>query len=90
MADGNEIAPEGEAPERHDQAFFLDLAAQGKDAWEQWRRDPANKDVRVTVRGHNFLQTPVNFEGFDLGPGVDFTGRQFGNDANFTGMCFGT
>jgi len=25
-----------------DQAFFLALAEQGKDAWNAWRRDPAN------------------------------------------------
>ena len=46
MADGD-----GTKPGKYDQAFFLALAAKGEDEWNKWRRDPANKDVRVTFAG---------------------------------------
>jgi hypothetical protein len=42
------------ADEKYDQHFFLALAANGKDAWNAWRRDPANKDVRVTSPASTF------------------------------------
>ena len=42
----------------HVKAFFLELAANGKDAWNAWRRDPANKDVRVTFAGIDFSEAP--------------------------------
>jgi len=46
MADETEPGDEPPAERRkYDQAFFLDLAAKGKNAWNAWRRDPANKDV---------------------------------------------
>gem|GEM_PF-4568779 len=44
MVDGDETAP-------GDGAFFLALAAKGKEAWNAWRRDPANKGVYVTFKG---------------------------------------
>jgi hypothetical protein len=40
--------------QKYDQDFFLALAAKGKDAWNAWRRDPANKYVRVTFAGIDF------------------------------------
>jgi hypothetical protein len=61
---------------KYDQAFFLALALKGKDVWNKWRRDPANKDVRVTFAGVNFSQPPndsINFEGFKFGDGADLS-----------------
>ena len=48
--------PPAEKP-KYDQAFFLDLAAKGKDAWNAWR-DTANKDVPVTFAGVDFSKAP--------------------------------
>jgi hypothetical protein len=45
--------PSAEKP-TDDQAFFLALAAKGKDAWNAWRRDPANKDVSVPTPASTF------------------------------------
>jgi hypothetical protein len=56
MTDGDESVPGDEAPGRCDQAFFLALAAKGKEAWNAWRRDPANKGVRVTFAGIDFSE----------------------------------
>lgn len=62
MADESETEPgRGEPPaeaqsQKYDQAFFLDLAAKGKDAWNAWRRDPASKDVHVTFAGIDFSE----------------------------------
>jgi uncharacterized protein YjbI with pentapeptide repeats len=59
-----------------DQEFFLALAAKGKDEWNKWRRDPANKRVRVTFEGIDFSQAPrdqINFEGFEFGDGANFS-----------------
>jgi uncharacterized protein YjbI with pentapeptide repeats len=65
------------ADERHNQTFFLALAAKGKDAWNAWRRDPANKDVRVTFAGTDFSEAPrdrIDFSGFEFGGFADFSG----------------
>jgi uncharacterized protein YjbI with pentapeptide repeats len=69
--------PTGEPSKKYDQAFFLDLAAKGKDAWNAWRRDPANKDVRVTFASIDFSEAARD--------GIDFSGFEFGDDANFSG-----
>ncbi len=64
------------AAEKYDQEFFLDLALKGKDAWNAWRRDPANEDVCVTFAGIDFSQTPrdrVDFSGFEFGDRTDFS-----------------
>jgi hypothetical protein len=61
----------------HDQAFFRALAGKGKDEWNKWRGDPANKDVRVTFAGVDFSESPndkLNFEGFEFGDDADFSG----------------
>jgi hypothetical protein len=65
------------AGEKYDQEFFLALAAKGKDAWNAWRRDPANKDVRVTFAGIDFSEPPrdqIDFSGFEFGDNADFSG----------------
>src|ERR1700730_16318187 len=91
MADENTPGDEPSAEEsRYDQAFFLDLAAKGRDEWNKWRRDPANKDVRVTFKGVDFSEAPrdeIEFEGFEFGHWFDFSGCvwrgvpwQFGGD----------
>jgi hypothetical protein len=50
MADETEMGcnPFAGRPE-YDQEFFLAHAAKGKGEWNKWRRDPANKDVHVTI-----------------------------------------
>jgi uncharacterized protein YjbI with pentapeptide repeats len=90
------------ADERHDQTFFLTLAEKGKDAWNAWRRNRANKDVRVTFAGIDFSEAPrdeIDFSGLYFGDnadfsgckwrGVDFTGGVFGAEADFTDAAFG-
>src|SRR3984893_14562893 len=62
---------------KYDQAFFLTLAAKGKEAWNAWRRDPANKDVRVTFASIDFSEAPRDE--------IDFSGFEFGDEANFAG-----
>jgi uncharacterized protein YjbI with pentapeptide repeats len=81
---------------------FFDLAAEGKDAWNAWRRNRANKDVRVIFAGTDFseaLMDGIDFSGLKFGDnadfsgckwrGVDFTGAVFGAEADFTGASFG-
>jgi Pentapeptide repeats (9 copies) len=75
-APGDELLAENPT-EKYDQDFFLALAAKGKDAWNQWQRDPANKDVRVIFAGIDFSEAPwdqINFAGFEFGDGADFSG----------------
>ncbi|MGA9486963.1 MAG: pentapeptide repeat-containing protein, partial [Methylocella sp.] len=64
------------ADEKYDQDFFLALAVKGKDAWNEWRRDPAHKDVRVTFAGIDFSEPPRDK--------IDFSGFEFGNDGDFS------
>ncbi len=71
--------PPGGIPSKKkcDQAFFLALASKGTDAWNAWRRDPANKDVRVTFAGIDFSEAPrdeIDFSGFEFGENADFSG----------------
>ena len=59
----------------HVKAFFLNLAAKGKVAWNRWRHDPANEDVQVTFAGVDFSEKPrdqIDFSGFEFGDGADF------------------
>jgi hypothetical protein len=80
MADETTPADDRPAETRHNEhvkAFFLDLAAKGKDAWNAWRRDTANKHVHVTFQGIDFSIAPnyqINFAGFDFGDGANFSG----------------
>jgi hypothetical protein len=82
MADGDETAPGDKPPaeepsKKHDQAFFLALAKKGKEAWNAWRRDPANTNVHVTFAGVDFSVPPrdqINFERFEFGDFADFSG----------------
>jgi uncharacterized protein YjbI with pentapeptide repeats len=109
MADGDNTIPgeqtsaEVQANE-HVKAFFLALAAKGKDAWNVWRRSHANEDVRVTFADIDFSQGPrdeIDFEGFEFGDAVDFSrckwrgvehrGEAFRRGrACFTGAVFGS
>jgi Pentapeptide repeats (9 copies) len=63
--------------DEHVKAFFLDLAAKGKEAWNAWRRDPANEGVHVTFAGIDFSEAPRD--------GIDFSGFEFGDHADFSG-----
>jgi hypothetical protein len=61
MGNGDEAAPGDKSPaqaQSYDQAFFLALAAKGKDEWNKWRSDPANKDAYVTFAGVDFSAEP--------------------------------
>jgi Pentapeptide repeats (8 copies) len=74
---GNLMADAEDQSQKYDQDFFLALALKGKDAWNAWRRDPANKDLRVTFAGIDFSEAPkdqVDFSGFEFGDGADFSG----------------
>jgi hypothetical protein len=73
IAPGNEL-PAGDPPKKYDR--FLRLAAKGKDEWNTWRRDPANKDVHVTFAGVDFSEAPRDR--------IDFSGFEFGDTANFS------
>jgi hypothetical protein len=68
-----------EAPKYY-QDFFLDLALKGKDAWNKWRRDPANESERVTFQGIDFSESPRDR--------IDFSGFEFGNNAIFSGCTW--
>jgi hypothetical protein len=60
----------------YNQELFLDLASKGKNAWNTWRRDPANKYERVTFAGVDFSEAPrdqIDFSGFDFGDFADFS-----------------
>jgi uncharacterized protein YjbI with pentapeptide repeats len=71
--------PRDEAPAeepKYDQEFFIALALKGKDAWDAWRRDPANKYVHVTFAGVDFSEAPrdqIDFSGFEFGAHADFS-----------------
>ena len=82
MADGDETAPGDEPPaEEPSKAFFLALAAKGKETWNAWRRDPANKDAYVTFKGVDFSVAPRD--------GIDFSGFEFGDWADFSQCKWG-
>jgi len=75
MGNGDENAP-GEKASAEEQAnehvkeFFLHIAKNGKDAWNAWRHDPANKDVSVTFAHVDFSVAPndkIDFSGFEFG-----------------------
>jgi Pentapeptide repeats (9 copies) len=76
----------------YDQDFFLALAVKGKEAWNAWRRDPANKDVHVNFRGIDFSEAPrdkIDFSGFEFGDYADFSGCRWQNRAFFDEANFG-
>jgi hypothetical protein len=50
--------------------------ADGQNAWNAWRRDPANKDVHVIFAGIDFSEAPrdrIDFSGFEFGDLADFS-----------------
>jgi hypothetical protein len=60
----------------HVKAFFLNLAAKGKDEWNAWRHISANAKVPVTFAGIDFSEAPrdeINFSGFEFGDHADFS-----------------
>src|ERR1700730_7715470 len=82
MVDKGETTPVKQASaEEQAKAFFLALAAKGKEAWNAWRRDPANKDAYVTFKGVDFSVAPRN--------GIDFSGFEFGDWADFSRCKWG-
>lgn len=81
--------PPAEDPsKKYDQAFFLDLAAKGKQAWNEWRR--VNEDVPITFERTDFSQLIdiAGFAGFEFGKGANFSGCVW-RSAVFTGVVFG-
>jgi hypothetical protein len=83
------------ADQKYDQEFFLALALKGKDAWNAWRRDPTNNNVRMTFAGVDFSVPPrdqINFEGFEFGDDANFSGCDWRGApflALFKGAAFG-
>jgi uncharacterized protein YjbI with pentapeptide repeats len=105
MGNGDEVVPRDEAPAAqpawtYNQAFFLLLAAKGKDEWNKWRRIPANENTHVTFAVTDFSGAPkdkIDFSGFEFGEGADFSGCTlhgaftaaiFGDQANFARAQF--
>jgi uncharacterized protein YjbI with pentapeptide repeats len=92
----DETTPGDEPPAENPSKFFLELALQGKEKWNEWRRDPANKVVRVNFAGIDFSQArkalekrhmesgsrPANFLG------MSFVRARFYGDASFLGRSF--
>lgn len=57
----------------------IELARQGRDAWNAWRR--RNPDLPADFSRSDFRAAGLNkisFAGFDLGPNADFSGCTFG------------
>jgi hypothetical protein len=74
MADEPGDEPPAEK-QKYDQEFFIAIALKGKDAWNAWRRDPANNDVSVIFAGIDFSEAPrdrIDFSGFEFGDLADF------------------
>jgi hypothetical protein len=88
---------------KYDQAFFLDLAAKGKDAWNAWWRESNRGGIHVTFAGIDFSEAPrdrIDFSGFDFGdeadfsrckwrPGIRWPGYPALGFASFKGAAFG-
>jgi hypothetical protein len=99
------MADDEDPSQKYDQAFFLALAAKGKDAWYAWRRDPVYKEWRVSFAGIDFSEAPrdrIDFSGFEFGDEADFSGCKWRGiewrdtettfepgGARFTGAAFG-
>ena len=82
MGNGDEDPPGGNGlptaqSGTYDQAFFLALAAKGRDEWNKSRRDSANEEVHVTFAGIDFSEHPNDK--------IDFSWFEFGDNANFAG-----
>lgn len=61
-------------PTVYNVTFFLDLARKGVEAWNEWRRDPANEGVKATFAGVDFSdpRSRINFSGFEFGDHANF------------------
>jgi uncharacterized protein YjbI with pentapeptide repeats len=64
----------------------LDLAASGKDAWNDWAKK--NRRVAVDFSGHVFNSDSANFEGFAFPGDANFRGCRFLGRALFSGAAF--
>ena len=58
------MADADDPSKKYDQAFFLNLAAKGKDAWNAWRRDPANEDSARDLCGHRLFRRAEGWDRF--------------------------
>ncbi|MSO84367.1 MAG: hypothetical protein EXR02_01985 [Rhodospirillales bacterium] len=68
----------------------LELARQGKDAWNKWRKE--NPDEAVDFSGTYFAlpeDKEISFAGFEFGNKTSFVGAIFGNGASFIDAAFG-
>ncbi len=79
------MVDETQEPEIFTQEFLLDLARQGKDAWNEWAR--AHPNVEVDFTGCDFTNNPISFAGFNFLGGVIFDNAKFIN-ANFSEALF--
>jgi hypothetical protein len=86
MGDKNDAPPGNDPlivaqPGKQDQAFFLNLAVQGKDAWNAWRRAQQIKT--------NTYEHVVSFDCAIFGSNPDFSCVTFGDYALFEDAVFG-
>jgi hypothetical protein len=67
------------------QQLFVDLHAQGKDAWNQWGL--AHPEAKIDFKNHMF-SSKADFAGFVFHTDATFEGAIFANEADFTGAHF--
>lgn len=65
----------------------LQLARQGKDAWNTWAAGQDNLDVTINFSGYDFKEELIKFTGFNFPMDVNFSGSTFLN-ADFSGAEF--
>ncbi len=76
----------------YDQQFFIQLALQGQDVWNTWRRDPENSHVNVTFARVNFCEEPqikIDFSGYEFANSANFYNATFRENINFGSATFG-
>ena len=75
---------------KYEQAFFIQLAQKGKEAWNAWREE--NPKIPVNFNSIDFTEeenTIESFSAFNFGDKASFANSKFGDAANFGGATFG-
>ena len=70
--------------------YLLEIARQGAEAWNQWRRD--NPEVTVNFAGVDFTldeNQGISFQEFEFGNNARFERATFGDNTNFEDTTFG-
>ena len=79
----------GEGDKPNDQAFFLALAQNGREAWNKWRATDLNLPVTFEDIDFSKLDNSVDFSGFIFGDSAEFQSCIFPDSTNFSGATFG-